>query len=146
MIDSVSHRLKALPGVWLKEADVLESRDGLLDKGEAWAMRECARQLSEALTPLIASDDGRAQAHEQAGWQPIETAPKDGTWVLVWGPLEAWSSVKAAWYAMNRRIGRAYWKMDGEWDDYELADNQPTHWMPLPDPPTSSQAHEQDEP
>jgi len=65
MTDSVSPRLKALPGVWLKEADVLESRDGLLDKGEAWAMRECARQLSEALTPLIASDDGRAQAHEQ---------------------------------------------------------------------------------
>lgn len=65
-------------------------------------------------------------------WQSIESAPKDGTWVLVCGGT--WP-VTMAWYALNSRINRAYWKMDDEWDDYDLADDQPTHWMPLPEPP-----------
>ena len=65
-------------------------------------------------------------------WQPIETAPRDGTWVLVCG--NGWA-VTTAWYAMNERVGKAYWKADTEWDDDYLADRLPTHWMPLPEPP-----------
>lgn len=65
-------------------------------------------------------------------WRPIETAPKDGTWVLVCG--NGWD-VQMAWFALNRRINKAYWKNSLEWDDYDLADKHPTHWMPLPEPP-----------
>jgi hypothetical protein len=68
-------------------------------------------------------------------WRDIETAPTDGTWVLVWGPSQRWSSVMMAWFALNHRSGKAYWKDSTEWDDYELVDDQPTHWMPLPEPP-----------
>jgi hypothetical protein len=75
------------------------------------------------------------QEPRQPDWQPIATAPKDGTWVLVWGPSDTWSLVRLAWYAYNHRSGKAYWKLDGECDDYELAADQPTHWMPLPPPP-----------
>ncbi len=76
------------------------------------------------------------RAEQDDGWQPIETAPKDGTWVLVaGGSAEDWAPVTMAWYALNPRTDRAYWKQNGEWDDYDLADDQPTHWRPLPTPP-----------
>lgn len=76
---------------------------------------------------------------ETMDWQPIETAPKDWTPILLysaaigtvfglwigppepgWGPLDGW----------------------GPWGDthgrFSLRDDeQPTHWMPLPAPPES---------
>lgn len=58
-------------------------------------------------------------------WQPIETAPKDGTLVLTWGECRAQYAV-------------SYW--DEEWltDFREKGGYQivyATHWMPLPEPP-----------
>lgn len=56
-------------------------------------------------------------------WQPLETAPKDGTRVLLWiKPVNL-----AIPYAWNGR----------EWmgDDYPLNMAWATHWMPLPPPP-----------
>jgi hypothetical protein len=58
-------------------------------------------------------------------WKPIETAPKDGTWVLlarggITGRIAClWDKDYAGW--MNVRAG------------YEF--RAPTHWMPLPEPP-----------
>jgi hypothetical protein len=55
------------------------------------------------------------------GWRPIETAPKDGTRVLLHGH---WA---------NDHIGDfrfGYWFTD---DGTQL--NHPTHWLPLPLPP-----------
>lgn len=58
-------------------------------------------------------------------WQPIATAPKDGTRVLLWWPH--WRE-----YPVTGRY------FHGEWDcihKCEGDDVPPTHWMPLPDPP-----------
>lgn len=64
-------------------------------------------------------------------WQPIETAPKDGTWILI-------ASLA------NMDIGHwdDHW-IDGAWLRFQTAeyDNDgaeirgPTHWQPLPAPP-----------
>lgn len=59
-------------------------------------------------------------------WQPIETAPKDGTEVLLCGPLRDGSG-------HYRDVSRFYmirWPV--EWMANCLP---PTHWMPLPPPP-----------
>lgn len=66
-------------------------------------------------------------------WQPIETAPKDGSHVLAW--RSGWD--RPAWvrWVWNPRVGREFWNDADEWDAYELESEPPTHWMPLPDPP-----------
>ena len=58
-------------------------------------------------------------------WQPIETAPRDGTEILVWRTRLQRACV--AWW-----FGR-WWDISGRdmWGD----ENQPTHWQPLPGPP-----------
>lgn len=57
-------------------------------------------------------------------WQPIETAPRNGTRMLV------------AWLG-NPAINRLHFRVrDKEWcDEQGLCYRQPTHWMPLPEPP-----------
>lgn len=61
-------------------------------------------------------------------WHSIETAPKDGTFVLIFiAGGEAWCPIIARWNG------------DG-WGDEESTFtvpglNDPTHWMPLPQPP-----------
>lgn len=53
-------------------------------------------------------------------WQPIETAPRDGTWILVY---------------VNGTVTNAFFYL-GHWDDGDYFSRmEPTHWMPLPEPP-----------
>ncbi len=54
-------------------------------------------------------------------WQPIETAPKDGTEILgCWLP--------------SLVCGVVSWGF-GEWAEADERVRAPTHWMPLPEPP-----------
>jgi hypothetical protein len=65
-------------------------------------------------------------------WQPIETAPKDGTVVIVRGFYDADGKLfmKAAAAA---QYGKR-WMMDNHGYGYTVS-CYPTHWMPLPNPP-----------
>ena len=65
-------------------------------------------------------------------WQPISTAPKDGTRILVWNG----SYASAVVYAHNLYKNEDGWWLedDGEqWDAFLYS--EPTHWMPMPNPP-----------
>ena len=95
-------------------------------------------------------------------WQPIATAPKDDTPVLLWlpKPLAAWgdpeggvgklerSHVVIGWYDPSD----FHWEKGRSWEvgvvEAGAADTEggyscfpirvaPTHWMPLPEPPQS---------
>ena len=55
-------------------------------------------------------------------WQPIETAPKDGTSLLLLGSGGVWI---AEWDGK-------YWYAGDNFVDF------PSHWMPLPPPPTTN--------
>lgn len=68
-------------------------------------------------------DAGRAEGlREAAQWQPMATAPKDGTEVL----LTNGSYKRAGWWAKHRNC----WSVDAV-----VPMAEPTHWMPLPAAP-----------
>lgn len=80
-------------------------------------------------------------------WQPIETAPKDGTRILTFAPTryEKQQTIAVVWWGefwhedyepagnglfmQTRQLLRAEWE-GGPWSPW-----RPTHWMPLPAPP-----------
>lgn len=76
-------------------------------------------------------------------WQPIETAPKDGTEVLLWGRCER----DGQFFAYDCNVG---WYDDGSigdkgWTARDLP-IEPSHWMPLPKPPTAITAPPPEQP
>jgi hypothetical protein len=70
-------------------------------------------------------------------WQPIETAPKDGTEILIRGHRGA---VFIAKWHTDRFGASAFCE---HMNDAPVV--SPTHWMPLPDPPSLSQGREDQE-
>ena len=79
-------------------------------------------------------------------WQPIETAPRDGTWVLLCGfeTPDTSDSITNGWGACVVGKGFEHSDVDDPWevgiyDNFcELSVYDPTHWMPLPKPPGQS--------
>lgn len=68
---------------------------------------------------------------QEMRWQLIETAPKDGSWILLWWPY--WN-----FRVLLGRFYRGQWEAETAISD--AADSEPpTHWMPLPDPPSFEQ-------
>lgn len=72
-------------------------------------------------------------------WQPIETAPKDGTRFLGYRPISEgeWEYEAFAiwWWYENPRVKRSWFTCTDEADAYEVENEPPSHWMPLPEPP-----------
>jgi len=107
-------------------------------------------QARAALTQPAQSPDGRTidkamvkrlaiQHGLLTGWQPIETAPKDGTEVLLYLG-NPWSKTeKARWYApwSNWQVGAI--PSDPVREEYfGIGKSVPTHWMPLPEAPNGA--------
>ncbi len=81
------------------------------DTGALMDSHDCAKELSAVLRSA-----GRA-ALQPPAWRPIETAPQDRRWLLVWCEDVGYSIY---------RFGPGL---------IEAEEPQPTHWLPLPDPP-----------
>lgn len=95
---------------------------------------EVAQVLMDYARAAVLADRERRE-----GWQPIETAPRDGTTVVVYfkghGPMTvAWEDPwgdgpeAATWCVTDHKHGP--YPVRG----YRTGDD--THWMPLPEPPT----------
>lgn len=71
-------------------------------------------------------------------WQPIETAPKDGTYVLVYPAT--WNNLSCSMARYNddacAKKPIPYWDRVDSFGLVTVSrDNLPTHWMSLPEPP-----------
>jgi hypothetical protein len=74
-----------------------------------------------------------------SNWQPIETAPKDGTRILLFDPSDDdGESVKLGHFVLPvyRAQGSGGWLCNrADW----MALHEPSHWMPLPETPTKGE-------
>lgn len=71
-----------------------------------------------------------------AGWKPIDTAPKDGVFLIaVWEG--EWRNVHKSWcvYQATSRYGQVDWSMKGQYRTEEGGAYKIAGWMPLPDAP-----------
>lgn len=81
-----------------------------------------------------------------SNWRPIETAPKDGTWVLLrGGETTEYDAPDAISEKMVARPVTAFYLREKGWHAWEgwavsfwdsawrTAYNNPTHWMPIPE-------------
>jgi hypothetical protein len=77
-----------------------------------------------------------------AEWQPIETAPKDGSEVLLYRPLAHKSGDKNIAVKLSVPEDRYCWECtvpNGcKRENYTSGACYATHWMPLPNPPVES--------
>jgi len=106
------------------------------DEQQTWL----ALHLADNIVSLLAEQPQPSVATGQpeqgallSGWRDIETAPKDGSVFLAWpGEMEACNAaVPTSWYVHPSVQG---WVTDAyDCGEYEF---NPTHWMPLPAPPS----------
>ena len=102
-----------------------------------------ADQLREQIAQLIADETGAAwddkldQADRilsliraEDGWMPIESAPKDGTRIIL-----AWGGASVVGFYLDNS------KTNHPWQGWKVPSMEPmprglvTHWRPLPSPP-----------
>jgi hypothetical protein len=70
----------------------------------------------------------------ESGWQPIATAPKDGTMVMIYDQGDPTPIAVAYWTTSVWVDGGAWVQEEHRSDTYTF---NPTHWMPLPTPPST---------
>ena len=80
-------------------------------------------------------------------WRKIETAPKDGTHVILAVPHyeSGWNIGEAYYDPEHPNDGGDWWWAGTSDEDYfassliECNHNRPTHWQPLPEPPSPTE-------
>lgn len=105
----------------------LRDQDGTFEPPVAFA-----RRLKQIAYEALLSHPPADRAEVVEGWRPIESAPKDGTEILVLGPAHP----NDIYYAVAAFVdGRWYDNPEDVAEGWEL--HPPTHWLPLPQAPTS---------
>ena len=69
-------------------------------------------------------------------WQPIETAPKDGSEFQAWvvNEYHQWWEPRARFVEGSDSF-QVFGRVDYDIDDWDYVNAIPTHWMPHPQPP-----------
>ena len=79
---------------------------------------------------------------EAMTWRPIETAPKDGREVLLFWPFNAFGTPTVdtgAWLKIPSYT--EHWCRNRR----PMFGGDPSHWMPLPEPPDAARSTEEGE-
>jgi hypothetical protein len=123
MIEAVA---RAICRANMPKTATLDAVDCQVENGwDLWTNE--ARAALTAMQPLLAQ-----------GWEPIETAPKDGTHVLVYARLGHNGKVRRSRHGCFVNV--AHFEPSWGWltspSDYQI---KPTHWRPLPAPPALEQ-------
>ena len=67
-------------------------------------------------------------------WQPIATAPTNGTWIWCWHAEHRWKRI-----GMRSKASGPRWYYSRTGFNAQYADDAPTHWRPLPADPAAEE-------
>jgi hypothetical protein len=132
MIPETAQRLRKLIDQLGVALDEWDRKDGnaaplLFREDVVWGLVRsivCENRRAEA---VLVRAEGVARFPE--GWQPMATAPKDGSSFLVWSSgTGRWPRI-ARWCESPRVVGGGWFGFDESQLGVE------SHWMPLPQPP-----------
>lgn len=111
------------------------------------ACQQALQYYALAMTPEILAHIAKLEAAlppQGDGWQDIASAPRDGTEIDIWignSPIVdgGYRIVNCWWSAVD-----GYWfgPMGGPARDLRQQAGVPTHWRPLPEPPTPESSHD----
>lgn len=134
----------------------MPEHDYLFDKAEVQALVDGVKALSALALPgeeeAVQAIENPVKRHEAAlqllgalrerqrhsdEWQPIATAPKDGTRIFVMGAPPEWLfPIVVEWDDLLDNGCSAWWRhSDPSLDALYGVDSSITHWRPLPPPP-----------
>ena len=118
---SIAVEMTGEPECWYDHHGYCQAHN-LEPKGECWVELSSAA-LSADLAPV------------EAAWQPIETAPRDGTRFLAFERGNADYQIYECWW------GEDFGNWEG-WRDAWDSEPEPSHWMPLPPPPAGENGND----
>lgn len=109
----------------------IDSRNPDTD-AQGWQDRDAVAALIVRASPAVPVESPPASVPD--GWMPIESAPKDGARVLVtrYPFTGAHAPINISWWGTDAYKKKAWIRLSKRRLRYE-----PTHWMPLPAPPTT---------
>lgn len=83
----------------------------------------------------------RAVEMSSPQWLPIETAPRDGTSILLWAPRHGEERIIGFWAVSAKDFNfegwTTGWETAGGYDIGYDPVSDPSHWQPLPDEPNA---------
>lgn len=65
-------------------------------------------------------------------WQPISTAPTDGTVIDLWAKGRRYPDCRWNYDHWEQEYAEVY---GVTFDPFSMEDNKPSHWMKIPNPP-----------
>jgi len=120
-----------------------------LQRPNMFSLQEyCLWVIPKAVDWALQSRSPALDAEVQAEWQPISTAPRDSTRVLIYFPPPSERRrVREAWWRMpyeDAPADQCYWCYDdnGCGLDASIHKIGATHWRPLPPPPALDQGQQ----
>ena len=125
---------------WENETDAKAAYDEHLAAAQAledWEAAVGAGGVSGPLVGIAAPPTAQAE-----GWRPIETAPKDGALIVLGARNGVWLGKYVPVYQSGYRPENPWSSMLLNHDHMAERCTRPTHWMPLPPPPTSAEGVE----
>lgn len=125
------------------DADSTFPTPNLVAKGYGIACIKIANAIRSRSASSPSTPTGTVSGTGGEGWRPIDTAPKDGTRIIIRATMDYTPETLAVRPDLDRNwIDVVRWGVhntdgDQSWvdDDSDWSCSDPTHWMPLPAPP-----------
>lgn len=148
--------LRAMAEEAERELAAAEKEQGLRDENARLrlALQRVIEVRGERDKVLITAQGALSQP-PQSPWRPIAEAPKDGTEIILYSPERPWKDAPCVGQnasTIPERVTSGQWiesLAEEDTEDYSgwgsldggfTNEHPPTHWMPLPKPPTKGES------